>query len=266
MQPYALITGASTGIGREIAKYFAKDQIPLILVSRNVALLEKVRNDLIQISKQPIELLSMDLSQPQSAGELYYETQALGLEVGYLVNNAGFGNFGNVRDLPEGIDEELLQLNTVTLTGLTKRFLPAMLEQGRGRILNVASTAAFQPIPNMAAYAASKAYVLHYSEALAEELKGSGVTVSTLCPGPTATKFGNRAGVEILPFFERLLVMTAEKVAKEGYDGMQVGKRIIINGKLNQFGTFLNRFSPRWLSCWIAGQLMQSVKRRSQTP
>ena len=265
MQSYALVTGASTGIGREIARCFAKDQIPLILVSRQLEVLEKVRHDLMGVSKQPIEVISMDLSLPQAASDLCQRTEDLGLEVEYLVNNAGFGNFGNVQDLPEGKDEELLQLNTVTLTGLTERFLPKMLEQGRGRILNVASTAAFQPIPNMAAYAASKAYVLHYSEALDEELRGTGVTVSVLCPGPTATEFGKRAGVEMLPFFEGPLVMTADRVAREGYEGMLAGKRIIINGRLNQIGTFSNRFSPRWLSCWIARQLMQSVKRRGQS-
>ena len=129
-------------------------------------------------------------------------------------------------------------MNTVTLTGLTERFVSKMLEQGRGRILNVASTAAFQPIPNMAAYAASIAYVLHYSEALAEELRGTEVTVSALCPGPTATDFGKRVGVEMLPFFEGPLVMTADRVAREGYLGMLAGKRIIINGRLNQIGTF----------------------------
>ena len=145
---------------------------------------------------------------------------------------------------------------------MTERFLPKMLEQGRGRILNVASTAAFQPIPNMAAYAASKAYVLHYSEALDEELRGTGVTVSVLCPGPTETEFGRRAGVEMLPFFEGPLVMTADRVAREGYEGMLAGKRIITNGRLNQIGAFPNRFSPRRLSCCIAGQLMLSVKRR----
>jgi len=199
MQSYALVTGASTGIGREINRCFAEDQIPLILVSPQLEELEKVGYDLMEVSKQPIELISMNLSNLQAASELFRRTEVLGLEVEYLVNNAGFGNFEKVQGLPEGKDEELLQLNTVTLTGLTERFLAKMFEQGRGLISNVASTSAFQPIPNMAAYAASKAYALHYSEALAEELISTGVRVSVLCPA-TATEFGKRAGVEMIPF------------------------------------------------------------------
>ena len=262
MRPHALITGASTGIGRELAYCFAADHHPLVLVSRNEERLQALRRELQEVQNLDIEVIPWDLSTPEAAAELFAEVQRRQIAVQYLVNNAGFGNFGEVRSLEVGKDEEMLQLNVISLTGLTERFLPEMLARGAGKILNVASTAAFQPIPQMAAYAASKAYVLSYSEALAEELRGSGVTVSVLCPGPTATEFGKRAGVEMQALFEGPLVMTAKEVARQGYVGMKAGQTVIVTGPLNQVGVCSTRWVPRFLTRRIAGELMRTVKKR----
>jgi short-subunit dehydrogenase len=259
---YALITGASTGIGRELAFCFAQNRHNLILVARSADKLAALQAELQQQHQITVHVLARDLSTPEAAAELFAETSAHSWTVEFLVNNAGFGNYGYVQDLADGADENMLTLNVLTLTGLSERFAKDMLQRRRGRILNVASTAAFQPVPRMAAYAASKAFVLSFSEALSEELRGTGVTVSVLCPGPTATEFGKRAGVEMTRAFDGPLVMSAQQVAEEGYLGMMRGDVVIVNGKLNRVGVFANRFTPRAVSRRIAGELMRVVKQK----
>jgi short-subunit dehydrogenase len=181
----ALITGASSGIGRELATLFARDGYDLTLVARDRAMLARIGDELTRVHGVAVDVIAQDLSHPNAAAEVYRELKRRSIKIDVLVNNAGFGTYGPFVDSDAATESEMLQLNIVALTKLTRLFLEDMLAKREGRILNVASTAAFQPGPLMAVYYASKAYVLSFSEALANELRDSGVTVSTLCPGPT---------------------------------------------------------------------------------
>ena len=189
----ALITGASGGIGLELCQLFAQDGYQLILVARESEKLEKLSNQLAQKFKIHSTPIALDLSSPGAPKELFQKVSEKGLTVDALANNAGFGLFGPFKETPLQQELQMIQVNIVTLTELTKYFLPGMLKNKDGKILNVASTAAFQPGPFMAVYFATKAYVLSLSEAMAEEVRGTNVHVSVLCPGPTATGFQNRA-------------------------------------------------------------------------
>ena len=238
----ALITGASGGIGLELAKLFAADDHDLVIVARSSEKLQQIAQEFRAQNGISVEPLAKDLSQPQAAAEIFAQVQACDV----LVNNAGFATYGKFveTDLTEELAE--LQLNIVTLTELTKLFLPGMAERNFGRILNVASTAAFQPGPLMAVYYASKAYVLSFSEAIADELHGTGVTVTCLCPGATATGFQDRAAMENVRLF-KLMVADASSVAKAGYDGLMKGKTLVIPGVKNKVLAMSTRFSPRKL-------------------
>ena len=190
-----LVTGASSGIGLELAKCFAADGCRLVLVSRKGIVLEALATELRKAHKIQAQVITADLAQPESPTRLLAHLQNAGLKVDVLVNNAAFGAQGKFVELPLGRQLEMLQVNMTTLTHLTGLLLPGMVERRRGGVLNVASTAAFQPGPGMAIYYATKAYVLSFSEALAEELAGTGVTVTAVCPGPTATNFGTAANM-----------------------------------------------------------------------
>src|SRR3954454_3939709 len=195
----ALITGASGGIGLELARVFAAHGYDLVLVARSGGKLEELAGELRTRHGIEARVIAKDLARPESPEELFRELETAGVTVDVLINNAGFATFGPfvAADLHAELEE--LQLNVVTLTHLTKKLLPAMVARKRGGVLNVASTAAFQPGPFMAIYYATKAYVLSFSEALAAELEGQGVTISVLCPGPTETGFTARAGLEGTP-------------------------------------------------------------------
>jgi hypothetical protein len=239
----ALITGASGGIGLELARCFAAGGYDLVLVARNAGRLEELAGELRR-QGATARVLAKDLAAPAAPEEVCRELAAAGVAVDVLVNNAGFGTFGPFVETPLGQELEELQLNVVTLTHLTKKLLPAMVGKRRGGVLNVASTAAFQPGPLMAVYYATKAYVVSFSEALAEELRGTGVTVTALCPGPTATGFQQRSGMVISKL---LPVADAAAVARDGYEGFRAGKRIVIPGLLNKVGVQSLRVSPRAL-------------------
>jgi short-subunit dehydrogenase len=239
----ALITGASGGIGLELARRFAAGGYDLVLVARNVTRLEALAGEL---RRQGVtaRVLAKDLAAPAASEEVCRELAEAGIAIDVLVNNAGFGTFGPFVETPLDQELEELQLNVVTLTHLTKKLLPAMVAHRRGGVLNVASTAAFQPGPLMAVYYATKAYVVSFSEALAEELRGTGVTVTALCPGPTATGFQQRSGMVISKL---LPVADAAAVARDGYEGFRAGKRLVIPGLLNKVGVQSLRVSPRAL-------------------
>lgn len=236
--PSVLITGASSGIGLELARMFARKGYDLVLTARN-----RARLDELAASLQParVQVIAKDLALPDAAQEIQREVP----RVDVLVNNAGYSIFGKFTELPLSDSLNIMQLNMSALVILTRLYLPGMLAAGSGRILNVASTAAFQPGPLMAIYYATKAFVLSFSEAIANELQGTGVTVTALCPGPTATGFQERARMENSGLVKGRKIMDARTVAESGYRGMLAGKTVVIPGFKNKFLVQTVRFSPR---------------------
>lgn len=252
----ALVTGASRGLGRELAVQLAERGHPLVLVARSEEDLEALADDLRD--RVEVRVLPADLSEPGERDRLVETLERKGLEVGVLVNNAGFGTFGPFWEGDRATELDQIRVNVEALTDLTRRFLPSMLDAGKGRILNVASTAAFQPGPLMAVYYATKSYVLSFSEALAEELSGTEVTVTCLCPGPTRTEFHARAEMED----SRLLTlgrMAARPVARRGLNGLMRGRRVVVPGFANWLGTVLVRFLPRRLTAKVVRILQERV-------
>ncbi|MEA5465753.1 SDR family NAD(P)-dependent oxidoreductase [Leptothoe sp. PORK10 BA2] len=246
MAKTALITGASGGIGYELAKVFATHAYDLILVARSTDKLQQIQSELTQSHPGQVHIFSYDLSQPASPLALFEQVQQQGLTVDVLVNNAGFGDYGPLAECDWDKHSALLQLNMVTLTHLTRLFLPPMLERGSGKVLNVASTAAFQPGPFMAAYYASKAYVMSFTEALAHEVDGTGITATVLCPGPTrGTDFQARAKLGEVEFFKQLKLPDAAAVAQFGYDALERNQVVAVHGVLNRLLVFTNRIMPR---------------------
>jgi uncharacterized protein len=245
MSETALVTGASGGIGEDLARLLATDGRNVVLLARSGDKLQALADELIRAHKIDATVLAADLSAPGAASEVSRTLAGRSITVDILINNAGFGTSGEfARDDPREL-QRMLQVNIVALTMLTREFLPGMLGRGRGRILNVASTAAFQPGPLMAGYYASKAYVLSLSEALAEETAGTGVTVTCLCPGPTRTGFQERAGMQEARLFQVLGVMQSADVARAGYAGMMAGRRLVIPGLMNKIGVHSVRVTPR---------------------
>ena len=256
----ALVTGASSGIGYELSKLFARDGYALVLVARGQDRLEAVAAELRQSYGATVTALVSDLSQPAAPGELLAQIQDRSIAVDVLVNNAGFATYGPFVETDAQEELDLLQTNMVALTHLTRLFLPAMLSRRRGRVLNVASTAAFMPGPLMAIYYASKAYVLSFSEALADEVRGSGVTVTVLCPGATDTGFQKRANLEQSRLFSRpSTVMDAATVAQIGYQGMLRGKPLVVPGLSNSALPVIMRLVPRALAPRLARRAQERV-------
>lgn len=249
----ALVTGGSGGIGLELARLFAQAGYDLALVARTQSKLDEAAAALGSKFGISVKTIALDLSQPGAADVVYAQVPTC--EV--LVNNAGFANNGTFAQMQERVLMEELQVDVVALTQLTRRYLPGMLERGEGKILNLASTAAFLPGPNMAVYYAAKAYVLSFSEALAEEVRGKGVGVTCLCPGATATGFQERANLEGTPLM-RLPLADAAKVAKAGFDGLMRGKTVVVPGLSNKLVAVAPRISPRRLLLAISAK---SVKR-----
>ena len=242
-RPLALVTGASAGIGLELARILAREGHDLVLVARREAQLKELADALKDSYGADSTVVAVDLAQPDAAERV---ATALGdANVDVLVNNAGFGGLGAFAQRTREDDMRMLAVNVTALTDLTKVFLPGMVARGRGRILNVASTAAFQPGPFMAVYYASKAYVLSLSEALAEETRGTGVTVTCLCPGPTESEFHGVAGTDAQPLTSGALMMTAAAVAEAGYRAMMRGKMVEVPGLHNKVGAQSVRFAPR---------------------
>ena len=252
----ALITGASSGIGYEMAKLFAQDHYNLVLVARSGEKLNQLANELQTQHGILVTVVPVDLGDAAAPRFLFDQLQREGVDVDILVNNAGFGIFGEFSQMPEAEILDQIQLNITALTRLTKLFLAPMIERRAGRIMNVASTAAFQPGPLMAVYYASKAYVLSFSEALANELRGSGVTVCCFCPGATHTGFAKRAGLEGSRLFKQVGAMNVAAVARDGYRGLMAGRTLVISGIHNWLVAESVRFVPRKLvtavSRWIA--------------
>lgn len=241
-----VITGASSGIGLELAKLFAADKHNLVLVARNQGALEKLAEELRREHGVEVVVLPKDLANPSTPQGIFDHLVAAGITVDVVVNNAGFGAVGALAALPTQRQLDMIQVNVSALTHLTRLFLPGMIERGRGGILNVGSTAGFQPGPNMAVYYATKAYVLSFTEALAEELCGTKVKVTCLAPGPTATGFAAIAHEEDTLLF-RFGLMDAKHVARLGYRGFCHGKVLVVPGAINKLVAFAVRLSPRIL-------------------
>src|SRR5258708_7931893 len=252
----ALITGASGGIGYELAKLFARDHYNLVLVARSTDKLNQIAAELQSQFAVTVKPFALDLAAALAPQFLFDQLRREEVAIDVLVNNAGFGGFGEFADMPE---EEILgqiHLNVTALTHLTRLFLPAMLARRSGKIMNVASTAAFQPGPLMAVYYATKAYVLSLSEALANEAAGSRVVVSCFCPGPTDTGFQKRARMESSRLFKKLRPMSAEAVARDAYRGLMAGRTVVISGMRNWLVAESVRLAPRkWvtaISRWVS--------------
>jgi uncharacterized protein len=249
-----LITGASGGIGYELAKLFARDHHNLVLVARSADKLAQVATEL-QAHGITVKTISLDLAAAPAPKFLFDQVQREGVIIDVLINNAGFGIFGEFAQMPEQEILGQIDLNIRALTELTRLFLPAMVKRRSGRIMNVASTAAFQPGPLIAVYYATKAYVLSFSEAIANELRHSGVTVTCFCPGATHTDFARRAGIENSRIF-KLGAMSAEKVALDGYRAVMEGRTLAVSGVHNWVVAQANRLAPRKMatavSRWVA--------------
>lgn len=255
--PTALVTGASTGIGRELAFFAAADGYDVVLVARTAEPLETVAAEIQRKTSRKAVIFPIDLSEPNAAHALTKSVSEAGLTVDVLINNAGFGLIGKFWELPEDQQMQMIELNIGALTQLTRLCLPAMVERRSGFILNVASTAAFQPGPLMSVYYASKAYVVSFSEAIHNEAKDFGVKVCCLCPGPTSTEFLKRAGMAETKLFKGS-VMSAAEVAQIGWDAMRAGKSLVVAGALNATIAFLTRFGPRQLMASIARSLQET--------
>jgi short-subunit dehydrogenase len=240
----ALITGGSNGIGKELAKQFAKNKINVILVARDQKGLDSVSLELATLYGVEVKTIALDLSLPNAAQKIYDEIKKFRWDIDYLVNDAGFGNFGFFVSTDWEKEKSMIALNIVTLTQLCKLFIPDMVTRKHGKVLNLASTAAFQPGPLMAVYYATKAYVLSFSEAINNELRATGVTVTALCPGPTGTGFEKAANAEQMKLFKKKLP-SPDKVALYGYKAMMNGKSIAILGLWNKILILSVRFAPR---------------------
>lgn len=262
-RPTALVTGASGGIGEALAVRLAAQGVNLILVARTESKLRALADRLSAEHGVRAEVVALDLSDRHSPQRLQEAVAVLGMEVDFLINNAGFASYGKFQTLPLEHELDMVQVNVATLTELTHRFLPGMVARGRGRVLNVASTAAFMPGPLMAVYYASKAYVLSFSEALNEELRGTGVSVTALCPGPAETGFQARAQMEdsrlLSSAIHRVTMLSAEEVAKQGLDAMFRGQGTHVAGVGNQVLALMPRLMPRSL---VPGMIRRAQERR----
>jgi uncharacterized protein len=257
-RPTALVTGGSGGIGLELAKVLARNDFDLVLVARNRDTLEAAAGQLEGKFAIRAQVYAADLARAEAPEAIFDFLQNENVPIEILVNNAGIGLGGEFADTNLQRELEMIQVNIAALTHLTKLFLPPMIKRKSGRVLNVASTAAFQPGPLMAVYYATKAYVLSFSEALSEELRNSGITVTALCPGPTHTDFADAAEMGNSRLFGTFGIADPADVAKYGFDAMMHGKRLAIPGVKNKVVAQANRFAPRALSAKIARLMQES--------
>jgi uncharacterized protein len=248
----AIVTGASGGLGLEFAKLLAADKHDLALIARSRDKLESLAAELRAQHGVKVETVALDLGALDAATSVFARVPACDI----LINNAGFANNGRFDELAPGSIREEIMLDVLTLTELTRAYLPGMLARGAGRVMNVASTAGFLPGPYMAVYYAAKAFVISFSQAIAEELRGSGVTVTAFCPGATATGFAQRANVAKTRLFS-LGVSGAAPVAKAGYRAMLAGRELYVPGASNKIAAFLPRISPRRMLVSVSGKLVR---------
>ena len=254
----ALITGASSGIGKALAHQFAQDGYQLVLAARGVAKMQALADELQRKFKVAVTVIGADLETNDGAARLHADIKARGIVLSALANNAGYGAFGEFKAYALMYELAMMQLNMNTVVVLTKLFLPDLLAT-RGKILNTASTAAFQPGPYMAVYYATKAFVLSFSEAIASELEDTGVTVTALCPGPTASGFQDKADLGNSALIKGKKLPTSEEVAALGYRAMQRGQRVYIPGFVNWAMAQSMRFTPRNLATKVVKILTRPI-------
>lgn len=253
---WALVTGASGGIGYELCRQFAHQGFNAVLISRDAGRLSEAARELEDRHHVKTLVLPKDLSLPSAAGELYREVRNNGLDIDVLVNNAGFGDLTSLAEGELEVQRQMMQVNMSTLVELTRLFLPDMIRRKSGRVLNIGSTGSFAPVPFMAVYGATKAFVLSFSEALSAELEGTGVTVTALCPGVTTTGFARRARTENT-LLVRLNKMNAGDVARAGYQALMKGKATVVPGWFNKLMIGSLRFSPRCANLKMGKVLMR---------
>jgi uncharacterized protein len=256
----ALITGASSGIGYELTKLFAKDGNDLVLVSRNKSSLDQVANELHKMYKNlTIHIIAKDLSVDGAAAEVYQETQSLGIEVNYLVNDAGIGQRGLFWETNFEKDKEIIHLNIISLVHLTKLYLKDMIARNEGKILQLASVAAYQPTPMLAVYAATKAFVLSFGDALINELKDTKITLTSLIPGPTDTDFFNKADAENTVAAHN--ADEASKVAMEGYEAFLKGEHHVVSTAMVGAQVAMSTVMPNEAVTKMARKYMEEDKK-----
>ncbi len=262
MAQTALITGASAGLGAEYAKLFAADQHDVVLVARRRDRLEALAAELTKAHGVTAHVIAADLGAADGAQRVIDEVKKLGVEIDFLVNNAGFGTSGAFAELEAARELEMVAVNVTVLVTLTRAFLPGMIARKRGRVLNIGSTAGFQPGPFMSVYYASKAFVNLFTEGLAYELRGTGVTATVSCPGATATEFAGVAGNASSRLF-KMGAASASTVALQGYRAMLAGKPMVVHGFKNKFAIQMLRVSPRAAIRAIAASLNHSPEQRA---
>lgn len=253
MKKNVLITGASSGIGYEFALVFAQAGYNLILVSRNDIALQELKERVERNFGINAYVVATDLSKEVEIHELYKWVNDSNISIHILINNAGFGEFGEFTSFEWMKQKELIQVNITALTELTHKFLPEMIEKGEGYVLNVASLGSFQPGPYISTYYASKAYVLSFTEALSVELKGTGVSIMALCPGPTKTPFFDRAGLKRRNIFRHLVNASPKKVAEYGYHMLMKRKVVAVHGVMNKMAVIVTKMLPRsWVRYFVS--------------
>jgi len=241
----ALITGASSGIGLEFARIFAKNKSDLVLVARSAEKLNELAEELSKAHNIKVKVLAKDLADKNASAEIKAELNKEKIEIEYLINNAGFGGYGLFNETDLKKENDMIQVNVTSLVELSKFFVKEMVKRNSGRILNIASTAAFQPGPLMSIYYATKAFVLSLSEAMAYELRDTNVTVTCLCPGPTKSNFQNAANINESGLVKGRKIPSSYDVALFGYNAMMKGEYIAIEGFMNKLMAFGVRFMPR---------------------
>jgi uncharacterized protein len=254
----ALITGASSGIGKALAENFAQDGYDVILAARSVSKMESQAAELEKRCSITATAIAADLESDEGAANLYKEIKNRGFTLNALANNAGYGTFGEFKDSTLQSELAMMQINMTAIVVLTKLFMPDLLATN-GKIINTASTAAFQPGPYMAVYYATKAFVLSFSEAIAAELEGTGVTVTALCPGPTASGFQDKADMHASALVKNKNLPTSEEVAALGYQAMQRGQRVYIPGIINWLMVQSLRLTPRSLVTKIVKAMSKPI-------
>lgn len=257
MQPAIVVTGASSGLGAEFAKLAAREGAKVVVIARSIPDLEALAAK-IDRPGNPSVILGIDLAAPDAGETIARELEARGLYCDILINNAGFALFGEATELDRKTQFGIIDVNVRAATDLMLRFLPSMMERRRGHVLNVGSVASFVPGPRMAVYFATKAYLLSLSQALMQEVRGSGVSVTCLCPGPLKTPFLARAGADKTALFKGLRKLHAADVARAGWDAMKAGRALCVPGFGNKVAVMATRFLPRAAVLAIVGRLQHN--------
>lgn len=255
-EKYAFVTGASSGIGYELAKLLAQDGKNIVVVARSQDRLEKLKTEIENKHGTKVIVLVKDLSNPSAPQEIFSELEKKNISVDVLVNNAGFPVYGKFAETDLNEELDMIQVNITALTQFTKLFMKKMVDNKSGSILNVASTGGFSPFPLFSIYAASKAYVLSFTEAIANELQGTGVSVTCLCPGVTDTRFYERGNAGKAKLSKTMKKMDAAKVASIGYTALKKGRTMVVAGRVNSFLMFSLRLTPRKIATRYTRSLM----------